>query len=319
MDYLIILLLIISSGLFSGLTIGLMGLSKTEVLRAKDLGDPNAKIVSKVIEDSNLLLVTLLLGNTAVNATLSLFLGSVVGTGIVAGIISTILILIFGEILPASIISKNALKIGAQLTPLVKILMFISSPISKPIAFILDKVVGKEGVIITSRNEIIHMVEQMNTSSDSDIDELDRKAIIGAITFSNKLVKDHLSTNPFTINSSDIINKDLIDKIIEVGYTRIPVINDKNVVVGILHAKDLLGININTHYKVKEKMRTDKILYVNANDTLDDVLHKFVKKGIHIAMVKDYDTVVGIITQEDISEEILLTEIVDEFDNNKGK
>ena len=114
MDIIIVLALITSSGMFSGLTIGLMGLSIDDVQRSADLGDKNASKVLPVIKSGNLLLVTLLLGNTAVNATLSIFLGGVVGTGLMAGVISTALILVFGEILPAAALTRHALVVGAK-------------------------------------------------------------------------------------------------------------------------------------------------------------------------------------------------------------
>jgi len=317
MDYIIVIVLIILSGTFSGLTIGLLGLSKTEVLRAKDLGDKDATIVSNVIQDTNLLLVTLLLGNTAVNATLSIFLGSLVGAGVLAGIVSTVLIMIFGEILPASFVTRYPLRVGSVLTPLVKLFMFILFPITKPIAMLLDKYVGTEGMVIFSRRELKHIFEQLQNSKDSDIDELDKKALVGTILLSEKIAGDHMSRDIFTLTSSAPLNRDLLKKIKDEGYTRIPVvdkINEKDEYVGILNAKQLIDVSVNDKKTVKDIMSFSSIYSVLDTDKLDDIMNKMIKNKLHISLVTSYDTVVGVITLEDILEELLLTEIIDEFD-----
>jgi metal transporter CNNM len=314
LDYIIVLILITLSGLFSGLTIGLMGLSKTEIIRQRDLGNEEAKAVLPVVEDSNLLLVTLLLGNTAVNSTLAIFLGALVGAGVVAGIVSTLLIMVFGEILPASIISKNPLKVGNALAPAVKLLIKVLYPFTKPIAMLLDKYVGKEGIVIVSRREIIHMVEQMHESNESDVDELDKKMVGGAVLLSEKKVGDHQSIKPFTLNSDTIIDQDMINTIKEEGYTRIPVIENSDA-IGILNVKNLIGVDFSKSHNIMEFVKTTKVMNVDTEETLDDVLNHMVKEHKHIAIVKSYETIVGVITLEDILEEVLLTEIIDEFDD----
>jgi len=317
MQYLIIAFLLFLSGIFSGLTIGVTGLSKTEVLRASDLGDNYATRVLKVIGDANLLLVSLLIGNTAVNSTLAIFLGTAVGEGVAAGFVSTFLIVIFGEIIPASIVSRHPLRIGAALTPFVKFVMFILYPIAKPIAIVLDKYVGTEGIVILSRRELVHIFNQLNKSFDSDIDDLDKNALMGTILLSEKNVGEHMSNKIFSLKSSIIIDKQVLKNIKESGRTRIPIISSNNEVVGILNSKDLIGINYNKNVSVSSLMKKDNIYFVNSHDKLDDVMHYMMKQHLHIAIVKAYNTIVGVITLEDILEELLLTEIIDEFDQNE--
>jgi metal transporter CNNM len=320
MDYLIIAILLTLSGLFSGLTIGLVGLPLGDIIRASELGDNQATKVLEVKKDANLLLVTLLLGNTAINSTLAIFLGAAIGPGVIAGVVSTFLIMIFGEILPASIISQHPLKVGSAMAPLVKVLMGITYPITKPIAMALDKYVGTEGIVIINRAELRHIVEQLLKSKESDIDELDRQAMVGTILLSEKKVGDHMSKNPYTLDSETPITQELFTNIKEKGYTRIPVIKD-NEVVGILNAKDLIGMGGNGQQKVKWVMNKNnsangnRIFKVDDEAKLDDVMNYMIKNHIHIAMVKSYEAFVGVITLEDILEEVLLTEIIDEFDN----
>lgn len=318
MDYIIVILHIILSGTFSGLTIGLLGLSKTDLLRASELGDVRATKVLNVVQNYNLLLVTLLLGNTAVNSSLAMFMPSVAGEGFVALFASTSLILIFGEIIPASVLSKHALNVGAKVSPVVLLLMKVTWLVAKPIAWVLDKTVGVEGYSYLTRNELHHIIESHAKSDESDIDELDRKTLQGAITLSNKTVGEHMSKETYTVESNTKVTKSLLKDFKEKGYTRIPVVSGFNV-EGIINVKDLLGYELEVGEDIttaKDIISNKNPLVVNAEDKLDDVLSVMLKNSRqHIALVKSYDTFVGIITLEDITEEVFGTEIIDEFDD----
>ena len=309
MDISIVIMLVMGSGLFSGLTIGLLGLSKSDVLMAADLGNIDAKKVLEVIKDINLLLVTLLLGNTAINATLSIFMGQVVGEGLIAGLTATGVILIFGEILPASFLSKHALYVGAKTAWLVKLLMVIFYPITKPIALALDKFVGVEGMSFFSKKELIYIINSHEKSNDSDIDDLDNKTIKGALLLDSKTAGDHMSRTIYSLDSKEDISSKLIEGIKKRGFTRIPVMKGQKV-LGILNAKSLLGVSDG---KVLDFISSN-FLTVKAENKLDDILSNMMEKNIHIAMVESYGTVVGIISMEDIIEEIFQREIIDETD-----
>ena len=146
-----IILLILLSALFSGLTLGLMGLDKTGLEIVMESEDPvaaaNARIIYPVRKNGNQLLCTLLLGNVAVNALLSILLADKAG-GAVGFISSTFLIVIFGEIIPQAACSRYALVVGSKTVPLVKVIMVLVYPIAKPLAFCLDKVsLTKHGAI----------------------------------------------------------------------------------------------------------------------------------------------------------------------------
>ena len=108
MEYLISTVLVVLSGLFSGLTLGLLSLDTQSLLRRAKRGDKEAEVIYPVRAKGNLLLTTLLLGNVAVNTTLSIFLSSF-ASGLVAGITATALIVVFGEIIPQAVISRYAL------------------------------------------------------------------------------------------------------------------------------------------------------------------------------------------------------------------
>jgi len=182
MDYAIVIVLVSLSGLFSGLTIGLTGLDKFELERKMRLGSREAATVYSVRRRGNLLLCTLLLGNVAVNAELSVFLGSV-ASGPIAFLIATGLIVVFGEIIPAAACSRFALQVGAKTAWLVKVFMIVLFPVCWPLAKVLDKLLGDELPVIWSRRELREIVQQHEDSEESKLDADEEKIILGALSF----------------------------------------------------------------------------------------------------------------------------------------
>lgn len=153
--------LIILSGLFSGLTLGLLGLDKIGLEIVAGGGDPKlatyAKKIIPIRENGNLLLCSLLFGNVAVNSLLSILM-STLTSGLVGFLGSTAGILIIGEIIPQATCSRYALVIGARLVFLVRFLLIIFYPICKPLALALDCMLGEEVGCIHSRVELMKML-----------------------------------------------------------------------------------------------------------------------------------------------------------------
>ena len=149
-----ILFLIVMSGLFSGLTLGLMGLDVI-ALQIVQKGDDKvlarcAEQIAPVREKGNQLLCTLLLGNVAVNSALSI-LSADIFSGTVGFVVSTATIVIFGEIIPQAACSRYALQVGARTVPLVKVLMLVFFVLAKPISICLDWMLGQEMGTVHSR------------------------------------------------------------------------------------------------------------------------------------------------------------------------
>ena len=315
MDYVIIIFLISLSGLFSGLTIGLTGLDKFELERKIKLGSKEAKAVYSVRRRGNLLLCTLLLGNVAVNSALSIFLGSI-ASGLIAGLVATVLIVVFGEIIPSATCSRYALQIGAKTAWLVKVFMFVLFPICWPLAKALDKFLGEEVQTIWSRRELKKIVQQHEDSKDSKIDADEEKIVLGALSFSDETVAQILTprTVIFALDIQDILDEKVVEVIKKSGFTRIPVYKGQlDDIVGILYVKDLIGVNLGT--KVKSVYRKNNLLSVFQNKKLDDLLNEFKEKRAHLAFVYDeHGGLDGLVTLEDIVEEIIGAEIVDETD-----
>ncbi len=313
MTYLIIIILIAFSALFSGLTLGLMSLDVYELARKKDLGDKDAKKIYPIRKKGNLLLTTLLLGNVAVNAILSIFLGTV-ASGVIAGLVATALIFLFGEIIPQAVIARHALKFGAAMAPVVRIIIWILLPVCLPIAWILDKFLGEELRSIYSKKELMRVIEEHEDSKHSDIDEDEERVLKGALSFSEHIVSNVMTprTIVMKLKIDDILDDTLIKELYSSGFSRFPVFGeDVDKVVGVLYLRDLL---FDKGKKVQNMMKT-KFLKTDDTQKLDGIFNMMIRDHKHMCMVHDeFGTFVGVVTLEDILEEIVGHEIIDEDD-----
>ncbi|MBU1890060.1 DUF21 domain-containing protein [Patescibacteria group bacterium] len=303
------------SALFSGLTLGLLSLSTSHLQRKISLGDERAKKIYQVRRNGNYLLCTLLLGNVAVNAAISIFLTSI-ASGVVAMFVATGLIVVFGEIIPQATVYRHALNVGARTVWLVRIFQIILWPVAWPLARGLDWILGKELPTIWSKKEIEQLVEFHEDHPQSAIDEDEERIIKGALQYSDTTAKQVMTQkeNVFALEKSVILNDRLLRKIMVKGFTRIPVYkNDIGNIIGILYTKQLIGVDQGT--PLKEVFRKRETVKVSEDIKLDALLNKLVKRRTHLAFVYNQkDELVGIATLEDIIEEILKREIVDEYD-----
>lgn len=316
-DYLISIVLVILSGLFSGLTLGLLSLDTQSLRRRAKHGDENAATIYPVREKGNLLLTTLLLGNVAVNTTLSIYLGSI-ASGVVAGIIATSLIVVFGEIIPQAVISRYALWFGARTIWFTKVVIWLLLPISYPIAKILDKALGSELPTTFSHKELMDIISEHEDSDHSSIDADEERIMHGALQFSHRRVQEVMTPEKRVVSfeENQCLNDNFFEMVNDSGFSRLPVYRgDKNNIVGILFVKDLLVENDNITIKQTEEAFETEYLTVRPIELLDTVLAKMLKSRHHMAIVRNRnDRFVGVITLEDIIEEIIQQEIVDEDD-----
>jgi len=315
MTYIIILILLVLSALFSGLTLGMMSLNAQELKRKMSLGDKDAKSVYAVRKNGNLLLCTLLIGNVAVNSTLAIFLGSI-ASGLMAGLLATGLIVVFGEITPQAVFSRFALSLGAKLAWFVRLLIFILYPICWPISLVLDKVLGDELPTVYSKRELMKIIEEHEDSPESDVKEGEEKIVKGALTFSDKKTRDVMTPRSAVVmlESSTKLDKSTLDSISASGHSRIPVYEGKiDNIVGILYLRDLLGEK-NVGKEIGQ-VCDKNVFFVDENKKLSFVFNAFLKTRHHLFVVSnEFGGVVGVVTLEDILEEIIREEIMDEKD-----
>ena len=174
-----IVLCISQSAIFSGLNIALFSLSRLQLEVESTKGNIEAKKVLRLRNDSNFLLTTILWGNVGINVLLTLLSDSALA-GISSFLFSTIAITIIGEITPQAYFSRNALKMGAFLSPVIRFYQVIFYPVAKPTALILDAWLGKEGITYLAESELSSIIRKHIEAEETDINHVEG---IGALNF----------------------------------------------------------------------------------------------------------------------------------------
>lgn len=174
-----ILFCISQSAMFSGLNLALFGISRLRLEVETSSGNRAAKRILQLRQDANFLLTTILWGNVGINVLLTLLSNSVLA-GVSAFLFSTVFITFFGEITPQAYFSRNALRMGALLAPLLRFYQYLLYPVAKPSAMILDWALGKEGVQYFREKDMRNLIQKHIDASDSDIDRLEG---VGAMNF----------------------------------------------------------------------------------------------------------------------------------------
>lgn len=325
--------LLFMSGLFSGLTLGLLGLDPVSLKIVAKGDTTNAKYAQKVIPiraKGNLLLCTLLLGNVAVNSALSILLANFAG-GLIGFVLSTSFIVIFGEIIPQAACSRYALYIGSKVIHIVRVLIFLIYPLGWPIARILDCVLGDELGLVYTNRELANLVE-LHTM-EGDLPTMSAGIMKGALDFSKLTVQSVMTDweDVFFLWSDANLDFDTLEKIFKSGHSRVPVVAratryERQHVMGLLFVKDLILLDPEDELPVRNIIDTFRhdLKHIDINTSVKTVMDEFRHGRSHLAIVrKEYcGTVggevifenVGIVTLEDIIENILKMEIEDEFD-----
>lgn len=317
MDFLIVGVLVLLSGCFSGLTLGFFSLNLTSLQRKMKLGDKRAKRIYPIRKNGNLLLCTLLFGNVAVNSAMAIFLGNI-ATGLVAGLVSTALIVVFGEIIPQAIFSRHALNLGYSTAWLVKGFIFLFYPIAAPMAWLLDKALGEEMATIWNKREIEEIIRHHEDADESEIDEDEERILLGALAFSDMTAQMIATPRSivFSLPEDRKIDQELLIAIKDTGVSRIPVHTpgEPDDITGVLHIRSLLGVDLQVPKTLGELSLKDALL-AKTDIRLDNLLNHFLASKKHLACLYDpFGSLTGIVTLEDVLEEILKTEIIDEAD-----
>ncbi|MCB9819792.1 DUF21 domain-containing protein [Candidatus Nomurabacteria bacterium] len=308
-------ILLIFSGVFSGLNIGMMMLRPEDLERKSREGDEIAQRVYRYRENGNYLITCILLGNVAVVSAFTLVLESFAG-GIIAGIVTTILVTIFGEIVPQSIFSRRGYMLTRYFFRLLDFMFIAMYPLAKPITLMLDRFIGTEPPLLYSREELHHLIDDHAKHSASTVDHDEGQIMIGALHFSQRTAAEVATPirDVVAVELHDKIDASLVSMIKREGYSRLPVVDDDSRYVGILYAKDILGHDLPVPVS---HIYRDKIYDIPADTALDTALSRFIQTKSHLSLVVDdnnEDKPVGILTLEDVVEEILKREIVDEYD-----
>lgn len=280
-----------------------------------------AKKALHLVENFDKTLTTLLVGNNIVNTALSVlsvtlfavFIKNGNYASLVATIVTTVILLIFGEILPKTIGKKYSDSLCRSLAPIVYFLSIILYPIVIIFRGLQRLVTGKEIKSDISENELESIIDTMEEEGQIESDEVEY--IKNIFDLNDRSVEDIM------IHRVDVVAVDVNDAIDDIKkvffdtmYSRIPVYNkDKDHIIGVLYERDFLKEIIKkNNFKVEKIMRPAK--FVNKAMKVDDLIHELQKCKTHLAIVLgEYGDTLGIVTMEDALEEIV-GEIYDEHD-----
>ncbi|KAF7727457.1 hypothetical protein EC973_007526 [Apophysomyces ossiformis] len=305
----IVMVLVLLGGVFAGLTLGLMGLDETNLHVLIESGTPeereNAKKVLALLDrGKHWVLVTLLLSNVIINETLPIILDGILSGGWQAVVISTALIVIFGE--------------------MVLVLMYIMYPIAYPTALLLDYFLGESHGTVYKKSGLKSLVSLHQAVNPSDVEALtaDEVTIIGAVLDLRSKPVSQIMTpiaDVFTLSVDDILDEQSVDKILTAGYSRIPVHSpgDNTNFVGMLLTKRLITYDPEDGLPVKE-LQISTLPETGPDTSCLDILNFFQEGKSHMALVSSdpggQSGALGVITLEDVIEELIGEEIIDETD-----
>ena len=314
-------MLIVASAICSGLNIAVMSLDPADLRRKAKLGDKQAKRVLPLRRQAHLTLAAILLTNIAAVSATSLVLDQRLN-GWIAGLVSTLLIVVFGEVMPQALFSKNPLSWSSLFAPLLKGMIAVTYVISKPLQLLLDTLFPHERARLQSRHELGLMITEHRDDSSSELDDDEIEIMRGALSLSEKRVRDIMTDirHTYWLAPDTVLDDAKIDEIKEKGFSRIPILNaELTECYGLLLMKDLVDIDFDENsYRVSDmKLRPTKL--VGSMTALDTMFRKFIAAGTHLIPVERDDEVIGIVTIEDLIEEIIGHEIEDETDRQKQR
>jgi metal transporter CNNM len=312
----IVFLLVVVSAICSGLNVALMALDMSDLRRKAKLHDKYARRVLPLRKNTHLTLSAILLTNVAAVSATSLVLERILN-GLLAGLLGTLLIVIFGEIIPQAFFVRRSLFFVARLSRVLRFMILVTYPISKPLQLLLDSLFKGETAHLQSRHELGIMISEHLGTKESELDEDEIEIIRGALQLSEKRVRD--ITTPiedvYWLEPNVVIDATLIDEIKASGRSRIPILNKaKTICYGVLLVKELVDIDFDENPPRVDELHLHPTQTVGSMTALDTMFRKFIAAHTHLMPVERDDKIIGVITIEDVVEEIIGHEIEDETD-----
>ncbi|OAV94507.1 hypothetical protein PTTG_26976 [Puccinia triticina 1-1 BBBD Race 1] len=322
----VIVFLVLLGGCFAGLTLGLMGLDILNLRVLSTSGSETEQVqaqkVLKLLERGrHWVLVVLLLSNVVVNETLPIFLDSVLGGGAAAILISTALIVVFGEIIPQSICVRYGLSIGAKSAPFVLALMYLEFPIAYPIALLLDYILGHDEGTTYRKAELKTFVGLHRHIGTDGLNEDEVTIISAVLDLSGKTIVDIMTPieETFTLGEDSILDESTVTELVSQGYSRVPIHqagHDRNF-IGMLLVKHLISYDPEDAKPVRD-FQLSNLPEGSPDMTCLEALNFFQQGRSHMLLVSsqpgEHGGALGVVSLEDVIEEMIGEEIIDETD-----
>ncbi len=330
-----IILLLVFSGFFSGSETALTAASRGQLKMRAEKGDKKSATALKLTEDREDLLGAILLGNNFVNTLATSLASSILvqlftDNGVAfATFIMTAAILIFSELMPKTFAIANSVTMARAVARPMSIIVFILKPLVIVVNWIVQMLLRLIGVrekvhhADEAREEIVGAIEL--GASEGGVDREDRNILMGALDLANRDVEE-IMTHRSNIEMVDrtLPPAKIVEQVLASPYTRLPIYQDEpENVVGLLHSKELLR-EVNRILQTGGTIDDLDIMnvaispyFIPETTSLDDQLQAFLNRPSHFALaVDEYGTLQGMITLEDILEEIV-GEISDEYDSGQ--
>ncbi|KAK3381645.1 hypothetical protein B0H63DRAFT_416498 [Podospora didyma] len=326
--YVASLILVLSGGAFAGLTIALMGQDGIYLqVMARDPTEPQQKNAKRVYDllqrGKHWVLVTLLLSNVIVNETLPVVLDRCLGGGVAAVVGSTFLIVIFGEVLPQSVCVRYGLQIGGFMSGPVLLLMYLMAPLAWPTAKLLDKLLGTEHGTVYKKSGLKTLVTlHKNLGDVSQRLNQDEVTIISAVLdLKEKPVASVMTPmdDVFVMSEDTVLDEETMDMILSAGYSRIPIYETGSPTnfVGMLLVKILITYDPEDAKLVRD-FPLATLPETRPETSCLDIVNFFQEGKSHMVLVSEFPGedhgAIGVVTLEDVIEELIGEEIIDESD-----
>ena len=332
----VIAALLMMSAFFSGSETALTAASRGKLRSQADKGNRGAKRALRITEDSERLIGSVLLGNNLVNilatSLATMLLTQVFGDSGVfwATLVMTLLVLIFAEVLPKTYAITAPETAASRVAGVIQVVVVVFAPVVSAVRLLVRGVLRVFGVKTDPDSQILAVREEIAGAlqlghSEGIVEKEDRDRILGALDLAERTVEEiMLHRSGIEMINADDAPTDILSQCLESNHTRLPVFkDDPENIVGVVHAKDLLramhahiadsdGAPDLAKFDLSQVAKTP--YFVPDTTSLDDQMRQFLKRRSHFALVVDeYGALRGLITLEDILEEIV-GEITDEFD-----
>ena len=322
-----LILLLILSGFFSSAETALTTVNKVRIRSLVEDGNKRAVTTQKILDRYSKMLSTILIGNNIVNITASSIMTVLAAKiwgdfaiGIATGVL-TMLVLLFGEIIPKNLAMLYSEKISLAYCNVIYFLMTVFTPI----IYIIDLLAGlimkllhidpNKKMSLMTESELKTYVDVSH--EDGVIESEEREMIFNVFDFSDAVAKDVMIPRIDMVTVSlDTDYKNLLKVFRESMYTRIPVYEeDKDNVIGLVNIKDFILVTDEAHFQIKDIIREAHYTYEFKKTA--DLMMEMREKTTNVAFVlNEYGSTVGMITLEDLLEEIV-GEIRDEYDEDE--
>ena len=327
----VIIALLAVSAIFSAAETALTGASRGRMHQLERDGDRAARRVNRLISDRETMIGSVLLGNNLINILASALVTEVLtrtipgGWGVAAATaLMTVLVLVFAEVLPKTVAITRSDDVARLLSGPTQFVVWLFGPIVFAVQFFVRKMLSPFGVNVDMETDVLAAHEEIRGAveyhhSEGLVESRDRRMLGGVLDLSDMDVSQIMvHRKSIAMLDIDQTPREIVREALEAPYTRLPLYkDDPENIVGLLHAKDLLSALANSSNGV-DGLDIAAIAvepwFIPDTTNLKDQLNAFLKRRNHFALVVDeYGALQGLVTLEDILEEIV-GEIEDEHD-----